>query len=327
MVEKIDDEEDESDEEDEDEDDVGEMQALPTKTVVRGARRVSVSASVMDVSAAAARKVPFFAKSGEENAKITECMRANPFFSALDKKAFAQIVGAFEHCDFADGDTIIKEGDFKAEHFFLLDEGTAEAFKGETSVKKYGHADSFGELALLYNQPRAATVKATSGSNGWKLEQQAFKDIIVAGVMAKRAKYSNFLRKCVLFKSLKDNEIALLADSMKEVEFDAEKDVITQGEKANAFYIVEEGSVKCFKDGKEVGQLEEGQYFGEIALMYDVDRQATVRACGAVKVLEMARKTFQNLLGPLSDILQRDMEKYDNMDAIMMTQAAVQGTK
>ena len=76
-----------------------------------------------------------------------------------------------------------------------------------------------------------------------------------------------------------------------------------------------------------MGQLEEGQYFGEIALMYDVDRQATVRACGAVKVLEMARKTFQNLLGPLSDILQRDMEKYDNMDAIMMTQAAVQGTK
>ena len=38
-------------------------------------------------------------------------------------------------------------------------------------------------------------------------------------------------------------------------------------------------------------------------------------------------KTFQNLLGPLSDILQRDMEKYDNMDAIMMTQQAVQGAK
>ena len=57
--------------------------------------------------------------------------------------------------------------------------------------------------------------------------------------------------------------------------------------------------------------------------MYDVDRQATVRAVGAIKVLEMARKTFQNLLGPLSDILQRDMDKYDNMDAITMTQSAM----
>ena len=41
-------------------------------------------------------------------------MQTNPFFSALDKKAFAAIVGAFENCTYANGDTIIKEGDFKA---------------------------------------------------------------------------------------------------------------------------------------------------------------------------------------------------------------------
>ena len=70
--------------------------------------------------------------------------------------------------------------------------------------------------------------------------------------------------------------------------------------------------------GKEVKVLNEGQYFGEIALMYDVNRQATVQASKGSKILEMSRVTFQRLLGPLSVILKRDMEDYEDESQSMM---------
>lgn len=314
--------ESDSDEDDEDEDDVGEMTEMPKQKARPVGRRVSVSASVMDLTKAA-EKVPVYEKTADEQKKISDCMGENPFFSSLDKGSLADIVGAFEHFDAEDGTVIITQGDTQADYFFLLDTGTAEAYVGDTSVKKYGHSESFGELALLYNQPRAATVKASSKLKGWKLQQKWFKNIIVTGVLAKRKKYSEFLRKCMLFSNLDNNEVSLIADSMQEVEYGKDEEIITQGDKAQAFFILEEGQVVCLKDGADVGKLEPGQYFGEIALMYDVNRQATVKSTkDGTKILSMSRKTFQNLLGPLSDVLARNAkDKFDNSDAMLMINA------
>jgi CRP-like cAMP-binding protein len=60
--------------------------------------------------------------------------------------------------------------------------------------------------------------------------------------------------------------------------------------------------------------LQEGSFFGEIALLSGKPRQATVQACGSVSVLVIGRDAFDRLCGSLIDILQRNMSNYSNME-------------
>jgi len=92
--------------------------------------------------------------------------------------------------------------------------------------------------------------------------------------------------------------------------------MVTQGEPGNKFYIVKEGVASCTQqdaDGKvqEVARLEQGAYFGEIALLTSKPRQATVTAGGNLTVLTMDRKTFKRVMGPLVDILNRNIGGYN----------------
>ena len=90
----------------------------------------------------------------------------------------------------------------------------------------------------------------------------------------------------------------------------------TQGETGDKFYIIRKGVAVCTQqgaDGKvaEVARLQEGHYFGEISLLTSKARQATVTASGPLDVLSMDRKTFKRVMGPLVDILNRNIGGYN----------------
>lgn len=96
--------------------------------------------------------------------------------------------------------------------------------------------------------------------------------------------------------------------------------VCTQGEEGNFFYIVKEGKAVCSVvdaegQSKEVAQLSEGNYFGEIALMTAKPRQATVKAKGPLAVLALDRATFTRVLGNMDDIMKRNMAEYTKYTA------------
>lgn len=61
----------------------------------------------------------------------------------------------------------------------------------------------------------------------------------------------------------------------------------------------------------KVGELHPADYFGEIALLKDNKRHATVTAKGKVKCVKLDRETFERILGPIEDILRRNMETYE----------------
>ena len=82
----------------------------------------------------------------------------------MNTKTCCQIVDAFAEQKYSAGTTIIQQGaDVTSDEpgLFMLEEGECAAYKGDTKVYTYKDAGgSFGELALLYNAPRAASVKA-----------------------------------------------------------------------------------------------------------------------------------------------------------------------
>jgi CRP-like cAMP-binding protein len=71
---------------------------------------------------------------------------------------------------------------------------------------------------------------------------------------------------------------------------------VKQGEEGDAFYVISSGQVDVIENRRRVGRLSAGSYFGEIALLTDEARTATVRAATPVKVLELERRAFDRVL-------------------------------
>jgi NADH dehydrogenase len=97
------------------------------------------------------------------------------------------------------------------------------------------------------------------------------------------------------------------SDSIVPLRFSAGEIVIRQGEPGSRFYIVNEGEVEVIRDlgtdrEQQLARLGPGQYFGEVALLKDVTRTATVRAVVDTKVLSIARQDFRTLVAYLPDL-------------------------
>ncbi|DAZ94562.1 TPA: hypothetical protein N0F65_004178, partial [Lagenidium giganteum] len=181
-------------------------------------------------------------------------------------------------------------------------------------VGKYANGDAFGELALLYNSPRAATIRATTGCILWSVERMMFRKIMATTASATQLARVNFLKNVELLQRLSNNQLQKVAAALKLQRFDDGEYIIRQGEEGNTFYIIVEGKVRCTSRGlgadaaeKELMMLYRGNYFGEMALMLNEPRQANCIAVGNVDCYVMDRTQFTKLLGPLRSLIDRQM--------------------
>jgi cAMP-dependent protein kinase regulator len=110
-----------------------------------------------------------------------------------------------------------------------------------------------------------------------------------------------------------DYEIQTVADALVQETWKDSQIIVQQNEPGHAFYIVVEGGVDVYKDNNLVGKLKKGDYFGEMALMFDQPRAATVKASGDVKTIRLDRQSFKRLLGPCEDVLKRNMTVYNQI--------------
>lgn len=307
-------------EEEEDGDDVGEMNEVVAPKPIPKGRRTSVSAETLDPNSAKNFERVVHAKSDEERQRISQIVFENILFKSLDEKQHNIVLDAMFPKEFEPGQTIIKQGD-DGDNFYILESGVCEVYKDDKLVQTCTEAMSFGELALMYNAPRAATVKAVEKSKAWALDRQTFKYIIMDTTLKKRQAHKGFIERVPLLESLSEYERLTVADALKTESFSDGEVIIHQGDDGNLFYIIEEGTAVCTKQVApdeapvEMGELTSGAYFGEIALLTTRPRQATVTAKGKVKCLTLDRKTFKRVMGPLEDILKRNIDKYNSVIA------------
>ena len=290
-------------------------------------RRVSVSAESMDPSKLKAQmsNVTSIEKSPEVASRLLEVVGKSPLLRTLDEEQRDMIVKAFSGPLMKQpGDDVIVQGDI-GDIFYLLEDGLVDVYvskKGgpETKVHTYTPGNSFGELAIMYNAPRAATCRAQTECKLWALDRVSFKVIVVAAAMQKREMYCGFLKNVPILESCTEMEVMTLADSMAEEKYSDGQAICNQGDSGDFFYIIKDGIAVCTQkdssgEDRVVARLEPGQYFGEIALLTDKPRQATVKAEGNLKVLALDRATFTRVLGPMDDIMKRNMEQYNKYTA------------
>jgi cAMP-dependent protein kinase regulator len=152
--------------------------------------RMSVSAEVFGkFNLKTEYKPPVYPKSELQIAEIKERMEKNFLFDSLSPIEKKTILDAIKPTTLHDGDVVIKQGD-DGDYFYLVESGELDCKKflnpddtQETYLKTYVAGESFGELALLYNAPRAATITCKSkDSELWALDRKTFSHIILDAV-------------------------------------------------------------------------------------------------------------------------------------------------
>jgi cAMP-dependent protein kinase regulator len=263
-------------------------------------------------------------KSQSQRERITDRLSHAFMFAALDQSERDIVILAMEERSFAVGETVITQGE-EGNELFVVDSGKLECFKqvsgsaGPKLVKTYGPGDAFGELALLYNAPRAATIKVISPCVLWVLDRNCFNHIVKESAIRKRERYESFLNHIELLEKMDPYERSQVADALRSVSFAQGEYVIREGEWGEVFYIVEEGqavATKTMTPGQppvEVKQYREGEYFGELALLKGEPRAANIIARSVLKCVTLDRLSFRRMLGPLEGILRRNAAKYSGI--------------
>lgn len=315
------------DDSEEDEDDMGDIVEIAPKARPAG-RRTSVSAESMDPSKMKAQmaNVTCIEKEPAVYESLMSTVGKSALLKMLDAEQKDKIVKAFSGPLMKPpGENVIVQGDI-GDVFYLLEQGEVDVYinkkgeEGEIKVHTYKPGDAFGELAIMYNAPRAATCRCSTDCKLWALDRTSFKVIVVAATMIKREMYQGFLQKVPILTSLNEGEVMTLADSLAEEKYPSGSTVCTQGEEGNYFYIIKEGKAVCSVTdaagaSTDVATLESGNYFGEIALMTAKPRQATVKAAEDLVVLALDRATFIRVLGNLDDIMKRNIDQYTKYTA------------
>ncbi|EXJ73575.1 cAMP-dependent protein kinase regulator [Cladophialophora psammophila CBS 110553] len=301
-------------------------QSLPNNYAA--GRRTSVSAESMQPdSDSGSWKPPKHSKTPEQYERLRHAVAGNFLFSSLDEESFNLVLAALvEKTIPAPNIKVITQGD-EGDFFYVIESGEFDIYINPSGaveagpdgmgnkVATIGPGGSFGELALMYNAPRAATVVSSSkGGLLWALDRVTFRRILMNNAFQKREMYEGFLGEVPLLSSLKPYERAKIADALETVKYESGQNIITEGEPGDAFYLLESGHAVAYKHGVDhpVKEYGRGDFFGELALLDDKPRAASVVAKDNVTVAKLGRDGFKRLLGPVESIMRR--EEYENAE-------------
>jgi MFS family permease len=112
-------------------------------------------------------------RAAEPPVERLELLRANPIFAPLPGPTLEQLAHAVEEVTAPAGEEIVRQGD-RGDRFYLIEDGALDVYVDGELVQSLGPGESFGEIALLRNVPRTATVKARTDVMLYALDRRHF---------------------------------------------------------------------------------------------------------------------------------------------------------
>ncbi|XP_061560262.1 cGMP-dependent protein kinase 2 isoform X2 [Phycodurus eques] len=235
---------------------------------------------------------------GETNL-IVKAIQKNDFLSRLDDEQIAMMVDLLETFDVSRGGEVIKEGS-EGDSMYIVAAGELIVTQAGRELRTLTSGDVFGELAILYNCKRTATVKAKTEVRLWCMERQTYRTIITNKSKKKREQLLGFLKTSRTLKDLNDVQLSKIIDSMEEVKYQNKDVIVREGAEANTFYIILKGEVLVTKSvnglQKQIRRMGKGEHFGEQALIREVLRTATCAAEGPVTCFSIDKEVFEETI-------------------------------
>lgn len=272
----------------------------PTSAIF--ARRTSVSAESIVVDSLSDEPIPVFPKTPDQLRRIKASISKNFIFRDLDEEQETGVLNAMREQTTKKDQVVIRQGDV-GDYFYVVESGLLHCYirpeplpptwlsdtysataRPEDKFLQPGYhpefgrkvaeckpGNSFGELALMYGHPRAATVFSIEPSTLWALDRITFRTIILKAAHRRRTMYEQFLSSVNLLSSLDAAERSKIADALVSKVYADGDPVVREGEMGDTFFFVEDGEATVTKtrqgpDGEleeiTVGHLRKGDYFG-----------------------------------------------------------------
>ncbi|XP_048578919.1 cGMP-dependent protein kinase 1 isoform X2 [Nematostella vectensis] len=253
-----------------------------------------------------------FPKDFRSKQLIKDAIFENDFLKNLEAAQVREIVDCMYSNTFQRNDVIIQEGD-AGNALYAIADGRLQVTRENKVLGEMVAGMVFGELAILYNCRRTATVTAMEPTKLWKIDRRVFQIIMMRTGMIRQAEHMAFLKSVPLLKELPNAELSKLADVLEVDFYHAGDYIIRENERGDTFYIITKGSARVTQriEGqtgpKEIRKLQKGDYFGEKALLSEDRRTANVIAEeNGVECLVVDRTVFMTVIGNMDELREKD---------------------
>jgi CRP-like cAMP-binding protein len=249
-------------------------------------------------------------------------LRTVPILFEIDDLSLWELAQDATEQEFAAGSRILAQGDGPAAQdtpFYVIRSGSADVLRRDRSgaervVARLAVGSYFGELGLLTNQARNATVRV---HGSLPLQAYAFdaltfhrriaEHVLVFRVLRERERRRNGVtlegrgrlrvKELDLLRKLPGPDLEFVLEHAEHRWFPERAAIVQQGDPGDRFYILLEGSVDVERDGACVATLGPGDFFGETALLLEAPRNATIRVREHALTWSITRAAFQRMVG------------------------------
>lgn len=238
--------------------------------------------------------------------EAAQLLDASGVFGDIPAEVLSEVAGRVALRSYRLGQAIVHQGE-RADSYYLIRSGTVEVVEEdvgagtEKTLRRLGRGEGFGEMGLALGAVRNATVRAAESSVECFVFDKGTFDRLLADrltlpELSPTLQAMADLRALRPFAHLGPQELANLADQGRWVQVPAGQALLTQGDAGDAFYAVGSGQLEVLQDGARVREVGPGDHVGEVALLTDAPRNATVRALTPTRVFRLERDGFEALV-------------------------------
>jgi CRP-like cAMP-binding protein/Zn-dependent protease len=234
--------------------------------------------------------------------EAAELIDALPAFDDLPEDVLSDLAGRVRLRILHTGEPVFRQGD-RPDAFYIVRTGTVriEDEDPETSdtriLRTMDRGESFGEMGLLGGHRRQATVRAVGEVELFEVDKGTFDRLLAEDMRAPEFGHTMQalaeLRELSVFHGLDSEQLNLILEHGEWVTAVHGDELVTQGDPGDRFYVIESGRAEIVKDGAVLGAVSKGMYFGEVALLRDVPRTATVVASTPMRLFALDRDGFE----------------------------------
>ncbi len=234
------------------------------------------------------------------------------FFHQFTLQDQRLLLNVMESRSFTDGQDVVTQGEMGNE-FFIITEGEVVVLKcdrktgEERDLTHLYRGQNFGEISMIYGGKRVASVRAVGQCKCLVLSKTVFEK-------QKHLRMFLITKKVPLLAELSQEDRTSIVNKLQPRSFNEGDFVITQGDVVvdDAFYMITKGKCAVVDKEKTLTRLFEGHCFGEMALVLDKPRAASIVATTELKCMCLTKQDFQGALAgsvALTNILKKFAEK------------------
>ncbi|CAD8173016.1 unnamed protein product [Paramecium octaurelia] len=222
---------------------------------------------------------------------IRKSFKGHFVFFSLPEDQIDKLIKHMFYCTLKANQFIFKQGD-QASSYFVIEKGSVEIIINDRQIRTLAEGSYFGEIALLYNATRSASIRTLTDCGFWSLDHRTFKKTIEELMLKDYDENRKFIDEVPFFSFMTSEQKDQIAHALITSKFAPGQAIVNEGDQADSFYVIKSGEVSVLKGTKEIRKMGAKDSFGEQALYEKSKSVATCVAETEVKCVALGRENL-----------------------------------